>query len=69
MEVVMRNHHVIAVGVVLIFGLVAKQFFFPPRMAEADPRSSTLNIMQMHVERPNLPAQKMQDMTFVFDSE
>jgi hypothetical protein len=65
----MRKHHVIAVVVVLLIGLGAKQFFFPPKTAEADPRSGNMNILQMHIDHPNLPAQKMNDMTFVFDSE
>jgi hypothetical protein len=65
----MRKHHVIAVLAVLLIGVVAKQFFFPPRAAEADPHSATLDIRQMHLDHPNLPAQKMHDMTFVFDSE
>jgi hypothetical protein len=65
----MRKHHVIAVLAVLLIGVVAKQFFFPPRAAEADPQSATLDIRQMHLDHPSLPAQKMHDMTFVFDSE
>ena len=65
----MRKHHVIAVLAVLLIGVIAKQFFFPPRAAEADPHSATLDIRQMHLDHPNLPAQKMHDMTFVFDSE
>jgi len=65
----MRKHHVIAVLAVLLIGVVAKQFFFPPRAAEADPHSATLDIRQMHLDHPNLPAQKMHDMTFVFDGE
>ena len=65
----MRKHHVIAVFAVLLIGVVAKQFFFPPRAAEADPHSATLDIRQMHLDHPSLPAQKMHDMTFVFDSE
>jgi len=65
----MRKHHVIAVVAVLVIGLGVKQFFFPPKAAEADPHPVTLNIRQMHIDHPNLPTQKMHDMTFVFDSE
>ena len=65
----MRKHHVIAVVAVLLIGVVAKQFFFPPKAAEADPHPATMDIRQMHLDHPSLPAQKMHDMTFVFDSE
>jgi hypothetical protein len=65
----MRKHHVIAVLAVLLIGVVAKQFFFPPKAAEADTRASNMNIRQIHLDHPNLPAQEMHDMTFVFDSE
>ena len=65
----MRKHHVIAVVAVLIIGVGVKQFFFPPKAAEADPHSATLDIRQMHIDHPNLPVQKMHDMTFVFDGE
>ena len=65
----MRKHHVIAVVAVLIIGVGVKQFFFPPKAAEADPNSATLDIRQMHIDHPNLASQKMHDMTFVFDSE
>jgi hypothetical protein len=65
----MRKHHVIAVLAVLLIGLGVKQFFFPPKEAEAESRAGNMNIRQMHIDRPNLPPQKMHDMTFVFDSE
>ena len=65
----MRKHHVIAVVVVLIIGVGVKQFFFPPKAAEADTRAGNMNIRQIHIDHPNLPTQKMHDMTFVFDSE
>lgn len=68
----MRVHHVIAVVAVLLIGLGAKQYFFPPMAAEADIRaipSSTMNVLQMHIDHPNLPEQKTHDMTFVFDRE
>jgi hypothetical protein len=65
----MRKHHVIAVIAVLLVGVGVKQFFFPPKAAEADPPSGNMDILQIHMDHPNLPAQKMHDMTFVFDSE
>lgn len=68
----MRIHHVIAVVAVLVVGLGAKQFFFPPVKAEADINPSvSMNVLQMHhdININNLPVQKMQDMTFVFDSD
>jgi hypothetical protein len=68
----MRAHHVIAVVAVLIIGMGAKQFLFPPKQAEADViPSANMNVLQMHndIDTNNLPAQKMRDMTVVFDSE
>ena len=70
----MRAHHVIAVIVVLVIGIVAKQLFFPAEKAEADINapSVSMNVLQMHIDHPNrtnLPIQKMRDVTFVFDSE
>jgi hypothetical protein len=64
-----RKHHVFAVIAVLLIGLGVKQFFSPPKVAEADPEAGNMNILQIHMDHPNLPAQKMHDMTFVFDSE
>ena len=68
----MRTHHFIAVVVVLLIGLGAKQSFFPPKEAaaniQADP-SVSMNVLQMHIDHPNrnkLPLQKMNDMSFVF---
>jgi hypothetical protein len=72
MEAFMRAHHVIAVVAVLVVGLGAKQFLFPPKQADADIiPSASMNVLQMHsdIDVKNLPVQKMRDMTFVFDSE
>jgi molybdenum-dependent DNA-binding transcriptional regulator ModE len=72
MEAFMRAHHVIAVVAVLVIGLGAKQFFFPPMKAEADIHavpSASMNVEQMHIDHPNRynhPVQKMNDMTFVY---
>jgi hypothetical protein len=78
MEAFVRAHHVvavIAVLAVLVIGLGAKQFFFPTTDAQADiraARSASMNTLQMHTDYPNmknLPVQKVNDMTFVFDSD
>ena len=72
MEAFMRVHHVIAVVAVLIIGIGAKQFLFPPKQAEANIQampSASMNILQMHIDHPNKndhPVQKMHDMSFVF---
>ena len=74
MEAFMRAHHVIAVVAVLVIGLGAKQFVFPPQQADADINavpSASVNIHQMLIDHPNrnnFPAQKMHDMTFVFSA-
>ncbi len=68
----MRAHHVIAVVAVLIIGLGAKSYLFPPKQAEADVfPTATTNILQMHrdINMENLPVQKMNDKTFVFTEE
>jgi hypothetical protein len=67
MEAFMRAHHVIAVIAVLVIGLGAKQFLFPPKQADADPvPSANMNILQMQIDhKNNLPQQEMNDMTFV----
>ena len=69
-----RAHHVIAVLAVLVVGLGAKQFLFPPRQADADIQfvpSISMNVLQMHsgIDVKRLPVQKMNDMSLVFDSE
>jgi len=69
MEAFMRAHHVIAVVAVLVIGIGAKQFFFPPGKAEADIPVVSMNVLQMHADHPNRnnhPVQKMHDMSFVF---
>jgi hypothetical protein len=74
MEAFMRAHHVIAVVAVLVIGLGAKQFLFPPKQADANisaAPSASMNVFQMHsdIDMKKLPVRKMHDMTFVFDSE
>ena len=67
----MRAHHVIAVVAVLVIGVGAKQFLFPPKQADADTivvPSASMNVLQMHseIDMKTLPQQKMKDKTFVF---
>ena len=57
----------------VLVGLGVRQFFFPVPKAKADRDAATgpsMNVLQMHVDhKPNyktLPAQTMNDMTFVF---
>jgi hypothetical protein len=69
MEAFMRAHHVITVVAVLVIGLGAKQFFFPPVKAEADIPVASMDVLQMTIDHPNRnnhPVQKMHDMTFVY---
>jgi hypothetical protein len=74
MEAFMRAHHAIAVVAVLVVGLGAKQFLFPPKQADANiiaVPSASVNVLQMHwdIDTKSLPVQKMHDMTFVFNSD
>jgi transposase-like protein len=71
MEAFMRAHHVIAVVAVLVIGLGAKQFWFPPKQADADiipVANASMNVLQMHseIDMKTLPQHKMNDKTFVF---
>jgi len=74
MEAFMRLHHVIAVVAALIIGIGAKQFLFPPKQAEANIQampSASMNTLQMHIDHLNkndLPVQKMHDMSVVFSA-
>jgi hypothetical protein len=72
MEAFMRVHHVIAVVAVLVIGLGAKQYMFPPKQANADVfPTASMNVLQMHsdIELKQLPQQKMNDKTFIFTDE
>ena len=67
-------HLIIAVLAVLVIGLGAKQYLFPPMEAEANLHavpSASISVLQMHrdINVKNLPVQKMHDMTFVFDGD
>jgi hypothetical protein len=71
MEAFMRAHHVIAV---LIIGLGAKQFVFPPKQADANiiaVPSASVNVLQMHsgIDMRTLPLQKINDKSFIFTDE
>ena len=68
----MRAHHVIAVVAVLVIGLGAKLYLFPPKQAEADDfPTATMNVLQLHrdIDTKSLPVQKMGDKTFIFTDE
>ncbi len=68
----MRAHHVIVVVAVLVIGLGAKQYLFPPKQAVADVfRTGTINVLQMHtdIDMKQLPQQKMNDKAFIFTEE
>jgi molybdenum-dependent DNA-binding transcriptional regulator ModE len=73
MEAVMRARHVIAVVAVLVIGLGAKQFWFPPQQADAgnEVRSASVNVLQMHrdIDTKSISVQKMNDKTFIFTDE
>jgi hypothetical protein len=74
MEAVMRARHVIAVVAVLVIGLGAKQFWFPPQQADAGTnavRSASVNVLQMHrdIDTKSISVQKMNDKTFIFTDE
>jgi molybdenum-dependent DNA-binding transcriptional regulator ModE len=72
MEAFMRAHHVIAVVAVLVIGLGAKSYLFPPKQAEADVfPTATMNVLQLHrdIDTKSLPVQKMNDKTLIFTDE
>lgn len=63
----MRVHHVLAVAAVVIVAVGLKLLFSTSIQAEADVTPAvTMNVLQMQSNHPNLPVQKMSDMTFVF---
>ena len=68
----MRAHHVIAVIAVLIIGLGAKQFVFPPKQADATIFTTAgMNLLQMQSDKDmrTLPQQKMTDKEVIFTDE
>jgi hypothetical protein len=64
---IMRLRHATAVVATVLVGFGVKLFFFPAPIAEADTKSSSMNVLQMH--HKGLPVQKMSDMTFVFSDD
>jgi Bacterial regulatory helix-turn-helix protein, lysR family len=72
MEAFMRAHHIIAVVAVLVIGLGAKQFLFPPKQANAVVfPAASMNVLEMHsdINMKHFPVQKMNDKTFIFTDE
>jgi hypothetical protein len=65
----LRAHSIIAVVAILVVSFAVKMFYMSPPTAEAERSrampSAIMNILQMHVDHPNLPAQQINDMTFV----
>ena len=68
----MRTHHVIAVVAVLVIGLGAKLYLFPPKQAEADAfPTATTNVLRLQtdINMQQLPEQKINDKTFIFTED
>jgi ABC-type phosphate transport system auxiliary subunit len=71
-EVSMRAHQIIAVIVVLVIGLGAKQFLFPPNKAEANLNipTASMNVLETQIDHSNaLSVQKIHDMETVFSED
>jgi len=66
-EALMRTRHVAAVLVLIMLGLGVRQFSLERSPAAALPADATISIPQMHLDaaRRDLPAQEIQDLTFV----
>ena len=70
----LRTHPVIAIAAILIISFGVKMFFLSAPTAEANTHaipSASVNVLQMHrdVDTKSLPAQKMNDKTFIFTDE
>jgi len=68
----MRARHVIAVVVVLVIGIGAKEFLFPPKQAGAGPvPGASINVLKMQrdMDLKRIPAQNIRDASFVFENE
>jgi hypothetical protein len=64
----MRNHHLIAIALAFVAGFGVNQLFFSPSAAKANidaVQDASMDVSKMRVD-PELPAHKMDDMTFVF---
>jgi hypothetical protein len=59
----MRSHHVVAIFAVLIIGFGVKVLFFSSPAAEAEvPDNASMNILQMHLDYPNMKDLPVQDV-------
>ncbi len=68
----MHARHVITVIAVLVIGLGAKQFVFPPKQADATIfTTASMNLLQMQSDKDmrTLPQQKMTDKEVIFTDE
>jgi hypothetical protein len=67
----MRAKYILVAVAVIVIGFVSKQLLLAPK-AEADippVAGGQIDVLQMHAAHPNLAAQSMHDMTFVFSQE
>ena len=65
----MRARHFVAVAAIVVVGLIIKQFMVPPTKAEAEVSHLGIDVMQMHVDYPNMLQMKVDqihDMQTVF---
>ena len=60
----MKTHRVLLVIAALVLGVLAKQLFWPAKQVEAI-STPGMDILQLHKDSKNLPAQDMDDKTFV----
>jgi heme/copper-type cytochrome/quinol oxidase subunit 4 len=66
MEALMRVLHILAVASVVLTAVGLKLVMSPPMKAEADVTPIVgMNVLQIQTNRPNLPVQKIRDMTFI----
>jgi hypothetical protein len=63
-EAVMRSFHAIAIAAITLTGFGVKLFFFTP---SAEVHGGGVDISRLH-ENKNLPAQQLDDMSFVFST-
>ena len=67
----MRVHYAIAVIAVILAGVGVRLFSHSTVSADAAViavQSADMDVLQMHRDINDLPAQKIHDMTFIFDS-
>jgi hypothetical protein len=70
MEVAMQKRHIILVVAVLAVGLLTKQLLWPAKPADANPQATGVDVLQMQQDdnAKNIPAQNVDDKSFVFGS-